>query len=147
MKLSKSLAITIGLSLPAIVSAAPAAAAVVHVVKSPTCGCCAKWVEHLQKAGLIVKVQHGDPYAEATRLGVPDDLRSCHTATVGRYALEGHVPAEDIARLLREKPVAAGLTVAGMPAGAPGMEHGGNKQPYRTILFDRTGQTRVFASH
>ena len=93
------------------------------------------------------RMQHGGPYAEATRLGVPDDLRSCHTATVGRYALEGHVPAEDIARLLREKPVAAGLTVAGMPAGAPGMEHGGNKQPYHTILFDRTGQTRVFASH
>ena len=147
MKTTKRLLISAGFSLGFFASAAPAAAAVVHVVKSPTCGCCTKWVDHLRKAGHIVKVQHADPYSEAKRLGVPDTLRSCHTASVGRYALEGHVPAGDIAKLLREKPNAAGLAVAGMPLGAPGMEHAGQRQPYQTILFSRTGTTRVFASH
>ena len=146
MKLSKRLIIGTGILLPFLSAAAPAAAAVVNVVKSPTCGCCTKWVEHLRKAGHIVKVRHGDPTGEANRLGVPTDLRSCHTATVGRYALEGHVPAADVARLLREKPDAAGLAVAGMPVGAPGMEQQGQKQPYQTILFTRTGKTRVFAT-
>ena len=126
--------------------AAPAAAAVVHVVKSATCGCCSKWVEHMRKAGHTMKVTNGDPHAEAGRLGVPDDLRSCHTASVGRYALEGHIPAEDVARLLREKPNAAGLAVAGMPAGSPGMEST-VKQPFETILFAKDGKRRVFARH
>lgn len=124
----------------------PAAAAVVHVVKSATCGCCSKWVEHMRKAGHTVKVTDGDPSAEGRRLGVPDDLRSCHTSTVGRYTLEGHVPAEDVARLLREKPDATGLAVAGMPAGSPGMEAAG-KQPFQTILFAKNGKRRVFARH
>jgi hypothetical protein len=124
----------------------PAVAAVIHVVKSEYCGCCGDWIEHVRKAGHQVKVTNGDPGAEATRLGVPKDLRSCHTSTVGKYALEGHVPAADIARLLREKPNAAGLAVAGMPAGSPGMEAAG-KQPFKTILFNRDGTRKVFASH
>ena len=147
MKFTKRIAIFGGTLLLAVAGAAPAAAAVLNVVKSPSCGCCAKWVEHVRKAGHTVNVKNGDPSAEASRLSVPADLRSCHTTTVGRYALEGHVPAEDIARLLREKPNAAGLAVAGMPMGAPGMEHGAHKQPYQTILFTRAGKTRVFAAH
>lgn len=126
--------------------ATPAAAAVMHVVKSASCGCCAKWVDHMRKSGHTVKVTNGDPSAEASRLGVPKDLRSCHTATVGRYTLEGHVPAEDVARLLRDKPNAAGLAVAGMPAGAPGME-AAVKEPYETIAFAIDGKRRVFARH
>ena len=147
MNLSKKPLAGVGLFLAVIAWATPAAAAVVNVVKSPTCGCCVKWVEHLQKAGHDVKVQNSDPSAEAARLGVPDDLRSCHTARVGRYALEGHVPAEDIARLLRDKPNGAGLAVAGMPIGAPGMEQGTRKEKFQTILFDRAGKRRVFATH
>jgi hypothetical protein len=126
--------------------ASSAAAAVVHVVKSATCGCCSNWVEHMRKAGHTVKVTNGDPHAEAGRLGVPQDLRSCHTATVGRYTLEGHVPVQDVARLLREKPNAAGLAVAGMPAGSPGMEFAVT-QPFETVLFAKDGKRRVFARH
>lgn len=126
--------------------AAPAGAAVINVVKSASCGCCADWVEHVRKAGYQVKVTNGDPSAESARLGVPADLRSCHTASIGKYALEGHVPAADIARLLREKPNAVGLAVPGMPAGSPGMEMGA-KQSFKTILFTRAGKRHVFASH
>ncbi len=126
--------------------ASPAAAAVIHVVKSPACGCCVKWVEYLRKAGHRVMITHADPSGAAERLGVPEDLRSCHTASVGKYALEGHVPAADIARLLREKPNAAGLAVPGMPAGSPGMEMGA-RQPFETILFARDGTRRIFARH
>jgi hypothetical protein len=146
MKPIRKLVLAMAASGSTLAFASPAVAAVIHVVKSASCGCCAKWVEHVRKAGHSVKVTNGDPYAEASRHGVPDDLRSCHTATVGRYALEGHVPAEDIARLLREKPNAAGLAVAGMPAGAPGMESA-VKQPYQTILYSRGGKRRVFATH
>ena len=146
MTRARKLVLAVGAQISILAFATPAAAAVVHVVKSVTCGCCSKWVEHIRKAGHTVKVTDGDPYAEASRLGVPDDLRSCHTATVGRYALEGHVPAQDVARLLREKPDAAGLAVAGMPAGSPGMEAAG-KQPFETILFSRDGKRRVFARH
>jgi len=78
---------------------------------------------------------------------VPDDLASCHTAKVGGYIVEGHVPAEDIARMLREKPAIAGIAVAGMPAGAPGMEQGATKQPYTTMAFTKDGQKSVFARH
>ncbi len=128
--------------------ATPAAAAIVQVVKTAACGCCGKWVEHMKKAGHDVRVTNVDDVTPtARRLGVPDDLRSCHTASVGGYAIEGHVPAADIARLLREKPKAAGLSVPGMVAGSPGMEMGSNKPPYQVILFTRDGKRRVFAQH
>lgn len=146
MTRARKLLLALAAPISIIACATPAAAAVVHVVKSATCGCCAKWVEHMRRAGHTVKVTNGDPHAEAERLGVPDDLRSCHTATVGRYTLEGHVPAADVARLLRDKPNAAGLAVAGMPAGAPGMESD-VKQPFQTILFAMGGKRRVFARH
>ena len=128
--------------------AAPAAAAVINVVKTASCGCCGKWVEHMRKAGHDVRVTNiEDVTPTARKLGVPDDLRSCHTASVGGYAIEGHVPAADIARLLREKPKAAGLSVPGMVAGSPGMEMGSNAPPYQTIIFTRDGKRKVFAQH
>lgn len=121
---------------------------VIEVVKSPTCGCCNGWVAHLRRAGFQVRVTDvADVTPTARRLGVPDDLRSCHTASVGGYAIEGHVPAADIMRLLRQRPAAAGLAVPGMPMGSPGMEGGGRREPYRVILFTRAGRRTVFASH
>lgn len=128
--------------------ASPAAAAVIDVVKSPTCGCCAKWVEHLRKAGHKVRVVHADdPALTSKRHGVPDDLRSCHSARVGKYVLEGHVPAADVARLLKQRPKIAGLAVPGMPAGSPGMEVGGKHPPFDTIAFTHAGGRKVFARH
>ena len=128
--------------------AAAQAGPAIHVVKTPTCGCCTDWVTHLRQAGFRVTVANvPDVTPTARRLGVPDDLRSCHTATAGGYAIEGHVPAADIRRLLRERPAAAGLAVPGMPMGSPGMEHGGHRQPYQTILFTRAGRRTLFARH
>lgn len=128
--------------------ATPAAAAVINVVKTAACGCCGKWVEHMKKAGHDVRVTNvADVTPTARKLGVPDDLRSCHTSTVGGYAIEGHVPAADIARLLKERPKAAGLSVPGMVAGSPGMEMGSYKPPYQTIIFTRDGKRKVFAQH
>ena len=129
-------------------SATPAAAAVINVVKNASCGCCAKWVEYLKQAGHSVRVTNvADVTPTAKRLGVLDDLRSCHTASVGGYVIEGHVPAADIARLLREKPVAAGLSVPGMVAGSPGMEMGGPNPHYQVILFACDGRRKLFAQH
>lgn len=130
-----------------LLACSPAAAATIEVIKTATCGCCSKWVEHLRKNGLSVKVRDvQDVTPTAKALGVPDGLRSCHTAKIGGYAVEGHVPAADIKRLLRERPKAAGIAVPGMPAGSPGME-GGTKQPFTTMLFDRSGKSRLFARH
>ena len=145
---SRRLLLTIAAPLAMIACATPAAAAVINVVKTASCGCCGKWVEHLRQHGHDVRVTNvEDVTPTAKRLGVPDDLRSCHSASVGRYALEGHVPAADIARLLKERPAAAGLAVPGMVAGSPGMEMGNQRPPYQTILFSRDGKRRVFAQH
>jgi len=136
--------------MPLIIATLAQAAAppVVHVVKSPSCGCCNLWIAHLRRAGFRVRITDvADVAPTARRLGVPDDLRSCHTASAGGYAIEGHVPAGDIARLLRERPAAAGLAVPGMPMGSPGMEAGGRREPYRVILFTRAGRRTLFASH
>jgi len=134
--------------LALIACAEAAAAATIEVVKSPTCGCCTLWVDYLRFAGFEVRVVEAeDVTPTARRLGVPDDLRSCHTATIEGYAIEGHVPAEDIRRLLAERPDAAGLAVPGMPIGSPGMEQGDRRQPYETILFSRDGSRRLFARH
>jgi hypothetical protein len=125
-----------------------ALAATIEVVKSPYCGCCTFWVDYLRREGFEVRViDVEDVTPTARRLGVPDDLRSCHTASVEGYAIEGHVPAADIRRLLAERPAAAGLAVPGMPIGSPGMEQGNVRQPYATILFGRDGRRRLFAQH
>ena len=134
--------------LTLIACAEAAAATVVEVVKSPYCGCCTQWVEHLRASGFEVRVTDiEDVTPTARRLGVPDDLRSCHTASAGGYAIEGHVPAADIRRLLAERPDAAGIAVPGMPIGSPGMEQGERRQRYATILFGRDGSRRLFAQH
>ena len=123
-------------------------AATMTVYKSPSCGCCAKWVEHVEQHGFTVKtVPTEDMMALKKQLGVPKAALSCHTAKVGNYIIEGHVPASDIKRLLAQKPAARGIAVAGMPMGSPGMEHGNHRQPYSTLLIGKDGKTKVFASH
>jgi hypothetical protein len=118
---------------------------VVTVYKSPTCGCCSKWVEHLKAAGFPVEVHDVDDVsAFADASGVPGSLRSCHTAVVKGYAIEGHVPADLIKRLLDEHPKIAGLAVPGMVTGSPGME-GNRKDAYDVIAWSAGGKTSVFA--
>jgi hypothetical protein len=127
-----------------------AAATSMVVYKSPTCGCCGAWIKHVQARGFQVEANNvSDSQLDvvAIQSGVPADLHSCHTAKVGGYIVEGHVPAEDIQRLLKEKPAIAGIAVAGMPLGSPGMEQGGSKQPFNTMAFTKNGKTTVFARH
>jgi hypothetical protein len=130
-----------------LIACAEATAATVEVTKDPNCGCCTEWVAHLRKNGFTVNVTDSAEQPKVSqRLGVPEDLRGCHSATIDGYVIEGHVPAADIRRLLAEKPKARGLAVPGMPMGSPGMDHGDMKQPYQTVLFG-DGGTKVFAQH
>jgi hypothetical protein len=125
-------------------SAAPA----VDVYKTPTCGCCSKWVELLRADGFTIRVKDlADLSQIKSSHRIPPQLQSCHTATVGAYVVEGHVPVKEIRRLLKERPAVAGIAVAGMPMGSPGMEVGDVKQPYNVMAFDKQGQSRVFASY
>jgi hypothetical protein len=129
---------------------AQSAAAAMTVYKDPTCGCCSVWVEHVKKAGITATVnQTSDVEAIKTRRGVPARVRSCHTALIDRYVIEGHVPAKEIQRLLKERPAGViGLAVAGMPIGSPGMEVSGQKaQPFSVLAFDSAGATTVYASY
>ena len=122
---------------------------VVEVFKSPTCGCCSKWVDHLRAHGFSVKTTETEAIDDLkAKHQIPQAARSCHTALVGGYVVEGHVPAADVQRLLKEKPAIAGIAVPGMPIGSPGMEVPGMKaQAFDVIAFTRQGTTRVFASH
>jgi hypothetical protein len=121
-------------------------APLVTVYKNPACGCCGEWVKHIQANGFKVETRElADVTAIRRRYGVPDRLASCHTAVVGGYAIEGHVPADDIKRLLRERPRVRGLAVPGMVVASPGMEQG-PPQPYATLAFDDRG-SRIFARH
>ncbi|WP_151638628.1 MULTISPECIES: DUF411 domain-containing protein [Noviherbaspirillum] len=121
-----------------------AATPVVEVYKSESCGCCAEWVKHLQANGFTVKAQNvANPSDYREKLGIPQDLGSCHTGLVNGYALEGHVPASDIKRLLAEKPNAKGLAVPAMPLGSPGME-GPRKDPYDVLLVQGNGRYTVY---
>ncbi len=116
------------------------------VYKSPTCGCCGKWVELMRAAGFDVTVSDmPDVSPVKDKQGVPSALRSCHTALVGGYAIEGHVPPDLVKKLLKEKPNAAGIAVPGMPMGSPGME-GDRKDAYNVVLFDKAGKTTVYAT-
>lgn len=130
----------------AVLLAGPALAArdAIEVYKSPTCGCCNKWIEHLRANGFEV-LAHDVPDTTELRakFGVPDSLGSCHTARVGGYLIEGHVPAKEIQRLLKERPRAAGLAVPGMPRGSPGMESD-IKDPYDVLLFQPNGRHAVY---
>lgn len=123
---------------------------VIKVFKSPTCGCCTAWVEHVRQAGFAVEAQDVDQdalYAFKDRLQIAPELAGCHTAVVGDYFIEGHAPASDIARLLAERPDARGLTVPGMPMSSPGMGGPGAGDTFDTLLVGSDGSTSVFASH
>lgn len=112
----------------------------ITVYKSPSCGCCKRWIAHLEDAGFEVEaVDSDDMNAVKQRFGVPRSMTSCHTARVGGYTIEGHVPADEILRLLSDKPDAEGLSVPGMPVGSPGMEVGDRVDPYRVMLFGEDG--------
>ncbi len=138
----------IGLPLAALAGGAHAAPARrLTAYKTPWCGCCGGWIAHMRQAGWTVEVVEREDLAPIrARHGVPDRLASCHTAVVGAYAIEGHVPARDVERMLRERPAARALSAPGMPAGSPGMEAAG-REPYTTVLILADGSTRVFGRH
>lgn len=138
-----ALALAVTLTARAQAPAAPK----MTVYKSPTCGCCAKWVAHMRNAGFDVTVNDVPNVGEIkAQHHVPADAQSCHTALVGGYVVEGHVPADVVKQLLKEKPAVAGLAVPGMPIGSPGMESAdGNKQAYNVVSFDKAGKTQVYA--
>lgn len=124
-----------------------AASTTIEVYRSPSCGCCGAWISHMRANGFEARVIETDDLAPIkSRLGVAEDLQSCHTALVEGYVIEGHVPAADVKRLLTERPAALGLAVPGMPLGSPGMEQGDRRERYKVILFAKTGRS-VFAQH
>jgi hypothetical protein len=138
--------------------AVPLVASIVHaaamprvaVAKSPTCGCCGAWVDHMRAAGFEVDVQDVTDETLAAlkrRVGLAPEQTSCHTAEADGYFVEGHVPPEDVKRLLAERPEALGLAVPGMPLGSPGMEMGNIRDPYDTLLIGTDGQATVFTMH
>jgi hypothetical protein len=150
MKLGKLITpIAIGAALMAggivvVSSRGQAANPTITVYKSPTCGCCNGWVDHLEQVGYTVEANdRNDMLAVKDQLGVARELGSCHTAVIEGYVIEGHVPGDVIARLLSERPDIAGIAVPGMPVGSPGME-GPNPQPYEILAFDHQGNVSVF---
>lgn len=144
---------SLGALLLAVTLAAPAHAApsnTLHVGKDPSCGCCAEWASLMQEAGFEVTVTDM-PNSQLNRLkatsGVTPELASCHTAKIDGYVIEGHVPAEDIKRLLAERSTAIGLTTPGMPIGSPGMGPEATREAYDVLLIGEEGQTEVFSSY
>ncbi|MGH8476159.1 MAG: DUF411 domain-containing protein [Methylococcales bacterium] len=120
----------------------------ITVYRSPNCGCCAIWLEHIKAHNFVVTdVQTDDVESIKQKYGVSPELASCHTAVAGGYVIEGHVPANDIRKLLTEKPDLVGLTVPGMPQGTPGMEMSGQKQPFSVISFDKNGNQKKFTDY
>ena len=114
--------------------------------KDPNCGCCSLWIAHMKRAGFTVTaVNTPDMTAVRREYRVPANLQSCHTAVVDGFVVEGHVPADDVKRLLAERPKVVGIAVPGMPVGSPGMEQGGQKQAYKVMSFDQAGKTMVFS--
>ena len=137
---------TLAMTRPALADTTP----VIEVYKSPTCGCCTAWVEHVRQAGFTVEAQNVDQdalYAFKDRLQIAPELAGCHTAVVDDYFIEGHVPASDIGRLLAERPVARGLTVPGMPMSSPGMGGPGAGDSFDTLLVGVDGSTSIYSSH
>jgi hypothetical protein len=119
------------------------------VYKTSSCGCCKLWVEHLKANGFTVEakdVSSEEVRAVSKAAGLKDDDTSCHTAKIGGYIVEGHVPASDIQRMLKEKPAIAGIAAPGMPQGSPGMEQG-SKEPYEVVAFTKDGKTTLYAKH
>ncbi len=135
------------LALTGLFGAGPASADEIVVYKSPSCGCCGQWARHLRRSGFEVSVNDIDNVSPVKeRAGVPVELESCHTAFVAGYVVEGHVPAQDIRRLLAERPDIEGLAVPGMPASAPGMD-GPDREPYTVYSFNAAGRPAVYASY
>jgi hypothetical protein len=146
MRLRTTLYTTLALAL-VLLFELHAATPAITVFKDPTCGCCNLWVEHLRANGFQVTVQEVQNIGDYKRkYGVPDAARSCHTAIVSGYTIEGHVPAAEIHRLLKERPKAKGLAVPGMPLGSPGME-GARSDNYSVLLFDADGHTSVYREY
>ena len=137
-----------GLGYAALSGAADTRPSVV-VYKSPTCGCCSQWIEHMKANGFDVKSTDMDDVISIKRqYGVPLESQSCHTALVGGYVLEGHVPATAVKKMLNDKPKIVGLAVPGMPVGSPGMEvPSGQKDAYNVVSFDKAGKTAVYEKH
>ncbi|MGH8550363.1 MAG: DUF411 domain-containing protein [Methylococcales bacterium] len=120
----------------------------ITVYRSPSCGCCGIWLEHIQKHNFkVTDIKTEDVNSIKQKVGVSPQLASCHTALVDGYVIEGHVPAADIRKLLTEKPAVAGLSVPGMPQGAPGMEMGGRKEPFSVISFDKDGNQQHYTDY
>lgn len=143
--LGLALGAILGFSTPLLAAGATQS---IHVYKSPTCGCCTDWVDHLENNGFDVETTDTqDMNRIKIDAGLTRNLASCHTAFVGDYVIEGHVPAEDIHQLIANAPKAKGLAVPGMPAGSPGMEMGDRKDHYEVLLFNDQGQTKVFSEH
>jgi hypothetical protein len=138
---------SIGAAAQSPATQAPAASPTpVAVYKSATCGCCAKWNDHMRTNGFTVNsTDLPDVAAVKDKHGIPAPLRSCHTAVVGGYVVEGHVPADVVKKLLRERPDVVGIAVPGMPSGSPGME-GSRVDSYNIVAFDKNGGTKVYAS-
>jgi hypothetical protein len=144
--------VTAGLGLGVAAQQKPAAAAAqkVTVYKTSSCGCCRLWVDHLKSNGFDVQamdVSAADVRAVSKAAGLPEDGTSCHTAKIGNYVVEGHVPASDIKRMLKEKPAIAGIAAPGMPMGSPGMEQGGAKEAYDVVSFTKDGKIAVYSKH
>ncbi len=121
----------------------------ITVYKTSSCGCCKLWVDHMKASGFDVQsmdVSAADVRAVSKAAGLKEEDTSCHTAKVGNYTVEGHVPAADIKRMLKEKPAIAGIAAPGMPQGSPGMEQG-SKEPYDVIAFTKDGKSTVYAKH
>lgn len=123
----------------------------VQVFKDPNCGCCGDWVKHMNRHGFATRVHDEGNHAARARAGIPRELGSCHTAFVGGYALEGHIPAPDVQRLLKDKPKdVIALAVPGMPIGSPGMDgaaYGNRRDPFDTLALLKNGKTRIWQSH
>jgi len=142
--------LSLSLALAAFPATAAAPLAEMSVFKSPTCGCCSAWVDHMREADFEITVQDVDQdklYRLKERLGLAPEHWSCHTAFVGRYFVEGHVPASDVKHLLLTQPDVRGLTVPGMPIGSPGMEMGDKREPYDTFSIRMDGAPEVFSRH
>lgn len=154
-QLLQMLAACAGLTAALPASAKATASTVMEVWKDPNCGCCQDWIHHLQANGIQVQVHASGNAAVRARLGLPAELGSCHTGLIGGYIVEGHVPAADVHKLLRQQPQALGITVPGMPIGSPGMDgtvYGGRRDAYDVLLVTRSrwGQgvrTSVFTSY
>ena len=150
VELSRRRLLAGALLLPLVGARAAVGRPVVEVWKDPSCGCCKDWIAHMEQTGFVLRVHDSGNTAARARFGMPVKFGSCHTARIGGYTIEGHVPAREIQRLLQEKPQAVGLAVPGMVVGSPGMDgpaYGQRKDPYDVILVKADGSSIVYQSY